>query len=109
MSTQAPRQSAAHVDAGAAPVGRAHEALERGVGAHAEHEQIGDLAARQRDPGQGLGVLEFRRALGLGQEPRLDLIRAVRRHQFRHLSSRYFSAPSYQSRCPGAQPKLSKV
>ena len=38
----------AHLEARAAPVGRAHEARKGRVGAHGEHEEVRDLATRER-------------------------------------------------------------
>jgi hypothetical protein len=94
-----------HVEAGAAPVGFAHESRERRIGAHAEHEQIRDLAARQRDPGQGLGALARRRAFGLGQEQRPDPIRTVGHHQFRHVFSRLLPLLHIRAAAPDASPE----
>ena len=59
-----------HVEAGAPPVGRAHEARKRRVGAHAEHEEVRTLAAGERQlleparPASALRPARLRAAAG---------------------------------------------
>ena len=77
-----------HVHARAAPVVMSHEAAERRIGAHGQHENVGDRARIERDFFQSLRAVAFLRTLALRQQQRLDLIRKVRRHELRHGSLR---------------------
>ena len=77
----------AHLEARAAPVGRAHEARKRRVGAHGEHEEVRDLAARERQPFQGARPLQRLVPLLFGQQQGLQSGGAVRGDQRRHGAS----------------------
>ena len=76
-----------HVEARAAPVGLAHEALERGIRPHREHEKVRNLAARQGQFLQAPRLLERFRPLLLGKQQRIEAGVAVRGNQCRHGSS----------------------
>ena len=85
-----------HLGDRAPPVVVAHETVERRVSPHAEHEEVGNLARRDRDFLQTLGALERLGPLLDRHEQRLERATPVRRHKLRHvallLSSRTASA-----------------
>ena len=74
----------AQIAARAAPVGRAHETRQRRVGAHGEHEEVRDLAARERQPFQGARPLQRLAPLVGGQQQGFQGDAAVRGDQRRH-------------------------
>ena len=77
----------AHLEARAAPIGRAHEARKRRVGAHGEHEEVRDLATRERQPFQGARPLQRLVPLLLGQQQGPQGGAAVRSDQRGHRAS----------------------
>jgi hypothetical protein len=66
-----------HVDAGAAPVRLAHEAVDGRVGAHRHHQHVRHFAARHRHLRQVAGAVQFLGALGLRGEQGLEAVVAV--------------------------------
>ena len=79
---QAARQR--HVLTAAAPVRFPHEAVQRRVGAHAKHEQVGDLAGRQRHAFQVYGALCLLCPFRFRHQEGFKGIGAMRRYETDH-------------------------
>src|SRR5262245_40751740 len=72
-----------HMQARTAPVVMPHKAIERGIGPHCQHEEVGDCARVERNFPEFLRPLKFFGSLRL-QQQWLDLLRAVRWYELRH-------------------------
>jgi hypothetical protein len=73
-----------HVEARSAPVVMPHEAVQRRVGPHCQHEQIGDSARIERYFPQLFGALSLLAPLYLRRQQRLDVLPIMRRHELGH-------------------------
>jgi hypothetical protein len=71
-----------HADAGTAPVRLVHETVERGVGAHGQHQNVGHLPARHRDLGQPFCPGQFFGPLRLRRQQRLEAVTAMGFYEF---------------------------
>ena len=67
-----------HIGAYRAPIGMAHESVERRVRAHRHHHQVRSLAARHRHDLQPCRALQPRLALRFGHQQRTQLAAAMR-------------------------------